>query len=96
LEIFTDFWKEILVILDFVLVDIRIKSDIRKCIECHVPECDREAAKTKEALALYGLLRNGKELGIVIRNCNLPYIACSSNRTHPYLHLLLSIGPDFF
>jgi len=46
------------VILEFVLVDIRVKSDIRKCIEGGVPECDREALKTKRPWPTGGLLHN--------------------------------------
>jgi hypothetical protein len=51
--------------LEFVLVDIRIKSDIRKCIEFGVPECDREASKTRRPWPTKGCCSMGKKLGIV-------------------------------
>jgi hypothetical protein len=46
------------VILESVLVHIRVKSDIRKSIECGVPECNREASKTRRPWPTGGLLQN--------------------------------------
>jgi hypothetical protein len=51
-------YSENQVIMEFVLVDLIVKLDIRKCIECGVPECDHEASKTRRPWPIGRMLHN--------------------------------------